>query len=93
MSDATEAVDLNHSLDVHRDFTAEVTFTGVRVFDFVTKLRNVFFSQILRTGIGIDTGLCEDVVCALAADTVNVGKGDLYALVVRNKQYGSYSWC
>mgnify|MGYP002512509792 CR=1 FL=1 len=41
----------------------------------------------------IGPGLCKDIICALAANTVNIGKGDFYALVVRNinTSYTSHS--
>ena len=84
MTNSAVAVDLHQSLDVHRAITAKVTLYGVGIFDLVTKLCNLGFGQILCTGIRIDTGLCKDVVCALASDTVNIGQSNLNALVVRN---------
>ena len=84
MSDTAVAVDFYHVLDVHGNFTTEITFYSVEVFDFVTQLCNVFLSQILSADRGINAGLSEDVCSALTTDTVNVGKGDVNALVVGN---------
>ena len=84
MSDTAVAVNFYHSLDVEGNGSAEVTFNFVRIFDLITELCYFFLGKILCSGIGIDTGLCKDIVSALAADTVNVGKGDFNALVVRN---------
>ncbi len=62
VTDTAVAVDLDKSLDVHRDLTAKVTFNRVVVFDFVTKLCDLVLGEILRAGIGIDAGICKDVL-------------------------------
>ena len=84
MSDTAVAVDFNKALDVEGNVTAKVTFDNVVVLDLVTQLGYLLFGKILGAGIGIDTGLYKDIVGALAAYTVNVGKGDLDALLIRN---------
>jgi hypothetical protein len=93
VTDSTVAVDFYHSLDVECNITAKVTFHGVIVFNYVTELCNLLFSQILCTGIRIDTCLFKDIICALASNTVNVGKGDLNALGIWNinTSYTSHS--
>ena len=82
MSDTAVAVDLDKSRDVEGYVTAKVTFYCVGGLDLVTKLCNLSLCKVFRAGIRIDTCLCENVICALAANTVDVGKGDLNALVV-----------
>ena len=84
MTDAAVAVDLDHSLDVHTDFTTEVTLDVVVVFDLFTELCNLFFSKVLSAGIGVDSGYLEDLLSRGSADAVNIGQSDLYALCVRN---------
>jgi len=84
VTDAAVAVDLDHSLDIHTDFTAEVTLDVVVVFDLLTELGDFLLGQILGAGIGIDTGYLEDLLGGGSADAVNIGQSDLYALCVRN---------
>ena len=84
MSDTTIAVNFLHSLDVQTNFTAQVTLYRVQILDNVTQLSNVLFGEVLCAGIGIDSGLSQNIVSALATDAVDVGQGDLNALVVRN---------
>ena len=84
MTDAAVAVDLDHSLDIHTDFTTEVTLDVVVVFDFLTELGYFLLGQILGAGIGIDTGYLEDLLGGGSANAVNIGQSDLYALCVRN---------
>ena len=84
MTDAAVAVDLDHSLDVHTDFTAEVTLDVVVVFDLFTEFGDLLLGQILGTGIGIDASYLEDLLGRGSADAVNIGQSDLYALCVRN---------
>jgi hypothetical protein len=84
MSDAAVAADLIESLNVKSNLTAKITLYGVRGFDYLTELSNLSLGEILRTGIRIDTGLFENVTRTLYADTVDIGQGELNALVVRN---------
>ena len=84
MSDSTIAIDLNKTLDIEGNLTTELTFYSVVVFDLVTKLCDLIICKILRTLIGIDAGLSKDVLGALKTDTVNIGKSDFYALLIRD---------
>ena len=84
MSDTAEAVDFDLSLDVHCNITAKITLNCVEVFDLITKLCDFCFGEVLRTSVGIDACLCKNVICTLAAYTVNVGKSDFNAFRVWN---------
>jgi len=84
VTDATVAVDFDHSLDVHTNFTAEVTLDVVVVFDLLTELGDLFLGQILGTGIRADAGYLEDLLSGSSADAVNIGQSDLNALCVWN---------
>jgi hypothetical protein len=93
VTDTAVAVNFYKTLDVESNVTAKVTFYYVVVLDLVTELSNLIFSEVLSTGVGIDAGLCKDVICTLAADTVDVGKSNLNTLGIRNinTSYTSHS--
>ena len=84
VSDSAVAVDFNHSLYVKSDFSAKITFNLIMILNYITQICNLFFSKVLSTGIGIDTCCGKNFIRTCAAYTVNVGKGDLDALVIRN---------
>jgi len=81
MTQAAVAADLNQTLDVEADLTAQVTLYGVAVLDALTQLCCFFLSQILNAGVRVDTGLGQDFVGQLPSDAVDVGQADLYALL------------
>ena len=84
MSDSAIAVNFNQTLDVEVYLTTKLTFNLVVVFDLVTKLRDIVLCKVLCSGVGIDSGLCQNILGALQTDSVNVGKSDLNALVIGN---------
>ena len=84
MSDSAVAVDLDHSLDVHTDFAAEITLNMVVVFDLLTELSHFILGQILRAGIGAYPGCSKNLVRAGSADSVYICECYFDALCVRN---------
>ena len=84
MSGTAIAIYFYKSLDVKSYLTAKVTLYVVVSFDFITETCDFILGKILCTGIGIDTGLSKDILGALKSNTVNVGKRDLYTLVIGN---------
>jgi len=84
MSDSAIAIDFGQTLDVEANLTTKLTLNLVVVFDLVTKLCDIVLCKVLSSDVGIDSGLCQNVLGALKTDSVNVGKSDLNALVIRN---------
>jgi hypothetical protein len=80
MTDSAVAADILHSLDIVCDFSAEIAFYGIFVFDDFTELSYVIISKILYSRIGINAGLFEDLLGRCKTDTENVGQTDLDAL-------------
>ena len=58
MAQAAVAANLNQTLDIQADLTAQVTLDVVVALDDFTQLSSLFFGQVLNAGIRIDTGLC-----------------------------------
>jgi hypothetical protein len=83
VSDSAIAVDFNHALDIKSYVTSEVTLNLVILFDLITELCYIVVGQILCAGIGIDTGLGENVISTLSADAVDIGESDLNSLGIR----------
>ena len=84
MTDTTVAVNLYHALDVECNITAEVTLYLVVCFDFLTELCDLLLGECLSAGVRIDACLCKYLIRSAATYTVDIGKGDLNALSVRN---------
>ena len=82
MTQAAVAADLGETLDVHRHVAAEVALHSVAVADDLAQLSLVGLSQILHAGVGVDTGLSQDLVGAGAPDTKDIGKADLDPLIL-----------
>ena len=57
--------------------------------DHLTQCSFLSFRQVTDAGIGIDTRLFEDLGCAGAADTVDIGQADLNALVLGQVNAGN----
>ena len=84
MTCASEAVDFNQTLDVEGYFSSEVTFYSyAELLYSITDLSFVIIGKILDSGVGVYTGLCQNVVSCLSADSVNVCETDLNTLFFR----------
>src|SRR5215831_849830 len=83
MADALLAADLHLAPDVRLDLAAEVTFDPVRGVDPVTELREVVVGQVVHPDVAADPGGVQRLPGAGAADPVDVGEGDLKALLAR----------
>ena len=81
MTDASVAADLSETLDVHGDFSAEVTFDHIIRSDNFAELLDFIASQIPASGIGIHACLVDDLGCRGTADAINAGQADLNALI------------
>ena len=81
VTDASVAADLGKSLDVHRDLTAKVTFDMIIISDDLSEFPDFIIGQISAAGIGIHTGLLDDLRRGRAADAINAGQADLNTLL------------
>ena len=86
---AAVAANLNQTLDIQADLTAQVTLDVVVALDDFTQLSSLFFGQVLNAGIRIDTGLSKDLVGRFAANAENVGQADLHALLAGKVNTGN----
>ena len=83
MTQTTIATEVHQALDVHRNFTAQVTFNG-ELAHFVTQTVHVRIGQVLHFGGTTNAGCITDLLCASAADAINRRQGDSGMLMVRN---------
>jgi hypothetical protein len=81
VTDASVAADLRETLDVHGDFSAEITFDHVFLSDDFAEFLDFFVSQIPASGIGIDACLFDDFCCRGTANAIDAGQADLDALI------------
>ena len=61
----------------------QVAFDLEVVLDVVAQLGQIIFAEILHADVGIDTGICDDLLGGGGANAVNVGQADFNALVAR----------
>src|SRR6266566_102135 len=83
VADALIAADLHLAPDVALNLTAQVTFYPVGGIDPVAELDEVVVGQVVHPGVTADAGGLQRPLGAGAADPVDVGEGDLKALVAR----------
>ena len=83
MTKAAVAADLHQTLHVLGNLAMKVALDSEVVLDVITQLRELFLSQIIGAGVGIDARLREDLLGSREADAVNIGQTDLDALVAR----------
>ena len=82
MPQAAVAADLGQALDVKRGLTAQVTFHDVAVVDALTQLGFFLIGEVFYSGVGVDPGCLQYLVCAGSADTIDIGETDLDSLVL-----------
>ena len=62
MADTAIASDFGQTLDVHADFTTQITFNLQVMLDVVTQLADFGFGEILHPGVRIDTDIREHLL-------------------------------
>src|SRR2546430_13389 len=83
VADALVGADLHLAPDVGLHLAAQVSFDPVGGVDPVTQLDHVVVGEIVHPDVAADAGGLQRLERAGAADPVNVGEGDLKALVAR----------
>ena len=82
MTHAAVAADLGQALDIKRGLAAQVALHDVVVVDALTQLCFFLFGEVFDSGVGVNSGCLENLVCAGSADTVDIGETDLDSLVL-----------
>ena len=77
------AADLDLAADVGLDLATEVTLDLVVGLDDVAELHELVVAERVDPAVGVDPGLCQELLGAGAPDAVDVGECDLDALVAR----------
>src|SRR6478735_1146355 len=77
------AADLDLALDVRGDLAAEVTLDAIAGLDVVAESHDVLVAEVLDPRLGAHAGRGQGLERAGAADSEDVGEGDLNALVAR----------
>ena len=85
MADATVALDALEALQVHTDFAAEIAFDDVlAILDGVHDLRELSFAQVFRAHCAIDARAFQNLFRIHRADSVDITKRDIDALLRGN---------
>ena len=82
MTQAAVAADLGQALDVKRGLAAQVALNDEVVVDALTQLGLFLVGEILHSGVGVDPGHGQDLVCAGSANAVDVSETDFDSLVL-----------
>jgi hypothetical protein len=76
--------EIHQTLDVHRDFAAQIALDAVIGVDRLTDLENLLVGEILDSTLWRDAEFRGDLFGLGPADAVNIGKRDFHALVRRD---------
>ena len=71
MADTTIAANILQTLNVQGNFSAEVTFHLVFVFQKMTNLTLFFFGEVIALLILVNAQLSTDLVCGEQTDTID----------------------
>ena len=81
MTQAAIATDLHEALHVLRNLAVQVALHLEILLDVVAQLREILFREVLHANVGINAGIGDDLLGRGLANAVNVGQGDLNALI------------
>ena len=70
MPQAAIAADLHQALDVHGNLSAQIALYLDVVVNVVAQLTDIFLSQILHAGVGVDARVLDDIVRDVTANYV-----------------------
>jgi hypothetical protein len=77
---AAVAADIHKPLDVSGDFTAEVTFNFMILFEFFTDLVDLVGGKVINAARPINAGHVKDLERGCPADAINIRQCDIRAL-------------
>ena len=89
MAHTAVAADLSQTLDVQGHLAAQIALHGVALVNGLTELGLIGLRQVLHAGVGVDACLRQDVLCALSANTIDIGQTDLDSLILGQVNTGN----
>jgi hypothetical protein len=84
VTQAAVAAQVHQALDIHRNFTTEVTLYDVIAVDGLANLENLSVGELVHPAIGRDADALADFVCELGPDPMDVLKRNQNALLRRD---------
>ena len=93
VTQATVATDVHETLDVHRNFAAQVAFHFVALFEFLTDFVQFFSGEIIDAASPVDARSVKNFQGRYTADAVDVSQRDVRALASGqvNTSYSGHS--
>ncbi len=76
MTNASVASNFNQSFDVECNVTTKVTLNNKILINVISQLCNVILIHVFYSDIRINTCGCQDVVCGLSSNTVDIGQSN-----------------
>src|SRR5579859_7147053 len=83
MTESAIGADFDETLDVHRNFLAQIAFHQSLGLNDRTDAVDLFFAQVLHLLHGLDLRLIEDLAGAWMSDAVDVRQRDVDVLLAR----------
>src|ERR1700731_5225113 len=83
MAESAIGADFDETLDVHRNFLAQITFDQTFRFDDRTDTVDFFFAEVLNLLHGLDLGCVENSAGARLPDAVDISQRDVDVLLAR----------
>src|ERR1700689_3975904 len=83
VTESAIGADFDETLDVHRNFLAQITFHQALGLNDRTDAVDLFFAQVLHLLHGLDLSLIEDAAGARVPDAVDVRQRDVDVLLAR----------
>ena len=81
VTQTTVATNFAQTLDVHSSLTAQVAFDDIVMLDSIAEQCLLVLGQVLNAGIGVDTGLGQNLSSAGRSDAIDIGQSNFDPLV------------
>ena len=88
VAQAAVAADLGQTLDVQSGLTTQVAFHNEVVVNALADFCLFLVGEVFYSGVGVDPGHIQDLLCAGPADSVDISESDLDSLVFRQVNAG-----